>query len=236
MIPGPDIILACPLCSALAKLPTFDEIDPSGALSWTDGFQELPGVPCQPNIVRCHACAKVYWLAVAPQLGFLSPGEIGEGERAGWSGLPAVATTDEAGYFEALADGLAAFPEQELELRVFAWWRGNDKHRGCTQPGRHPTSQEAVANAERLIELTANGDHELVLFRAEALRQLGRFKEASDALYGLCSDYNLARERQRELIAAGSRDLEVLFTEDTRTRLAAEQEAILRDMVDEETA
>lgn len=230
MIPGPEIILACPLCNALAKLPTFDAIDTSGVVSWTDGYQELPGVPRQPNIVRCHACAKVYWLAVAVQLGFLMPGEVGEDERASWNNLPAVTPTDEAGYFEALQDGLAAFPEQELELRVFAWWRGNDKHRECKTTGRFPQTPEAIANAERLIDLTLAGDHELVLFRAEALRQLGRFKEASDALYGLCSDYTLARERQRELMDAGSRDLDVLFTDDALNRLATEQEAILRDM------
>ena len=225
MIPGPDIILACPHCDALAKLQTFDAIDPTGALSWTDGFQELPDCPRQPNVVRCHACAKLYWLAVAPQLGFLMPGEVGEGERATWNGVPSVTSTDEEGFLEAIRDGMAAFPEQELELRVFAWWRGNDKHRYSEEPGRFPSSPEAVVNAERLIELAADGDHELVLFRAEALRQLGRFKEATESLYGLCSDYTLARERQRELIAAGSRDLEVLFSEETLQRLATEQEA-----------
>ena len=229
MIAGPEIILACPHCDALAKLPTFDAIDPTGALSWTDGFQELPGVPRQPNVVRCHKCAKLYWLAVAAQIGFLMPGEVGEGERAAWNGLPAVTSTDEAGYLEALKEGLAAFPEQELELRVFAWWRGNDKHRECKTSGRFPQTAEAIANAERLIELTMSGDHELVLFQAEALRQLGRFTEAGSALYSLCSDYNLARERQRELIAAGSRDLDVLFTEETLIRLAEEQEAAERE-------
>jgi len=236
MIPGPDIILACPHCEALAKLPTFDYVDPTGALSWTDGYQELPGIPRQPNVVRCHACSKVYWLAVAPQLGFLNPGEVGEGDRAAWNNLPAVTPTDEAGYFQALREGLAAFPEQELELRVFAWWRGNDRFRDCKDDVRYPTNPEAIANAERLIELTESGDHELVLFRAEALRQLGRFKEAGEALYGLCSDYNLARERQRELIVAGSRNLDVLFTEETLNRLAAEQEAAERDYLSEAQA
>ena len=225
MIPGPDIIIACPHCDALAKLPTFDAVDPTGALSWTDGYQELPGCPRQPNVVRCHACSKLYWLAVAPQLGFLMPGEVGEGERAAWNGVPAVTSTDEAGFLESIRDGMAAFPEQELELRVYAWWRGNDKHRYSKEPGRFPQSPEAVANAERLIDLAADGDHELVLFRAEALRQLGRFTEAGESLYGLCSDYALARERQRELIAAQSRDLEVLFTEETLHKIAAEQEA-----------
>jgi hypothetical protein len=62
-----------------------------------------------------------------------------------------------------------------------------------------------------MIELTKDGEHELVLFRAEALRELGRFEEAQESLYGLCSDYAPAREKLAELIAARSRDLDVLF-------------------------
>ena len=45
----------------------------------------------------------------------------------------------------------------------------------------------------------------------EALRQLGRFEEAQQSLYGLCSDYAPAREKLFELIQARSRDLEIMF-------------------------
>ena len=96
-------------------------------------------------------------------------------------------------------------------LRIHAWWRGNDRFRKLESPGRHPSTPEAIANAERMIELTKDGEHELVLFRAEALRELGRFEEAQESLYGLCSDYAPAREKLAELIAARSRDLDVLF-------------------------
>jgi hypothetical protein len=140
-----------------------------------------------------------------------APPEEGVAPPPEWLAAPKMISVDEAGFLEALRTGLAASPDQELELRVFAWWRGNDRFRDSEVPGRFPTSPEAIENAERLIEMTKDGEHELVLFRAEALRQLGRFEEARESLFGLCSDYAPARERLTELIEAKSRDLEVMF-------------------------
>ena len=68
-----------------------------------------------------------------------------------------------------------------------------------------------MENLERLVELLKDGEHEFVLFRAEALRQLGRFDEARDMLHGICSDYAIAKTRMSELIEQKSRDVEVLF-------------------------
>jgi hypothetical protein len=68
---------------------------------------------------------------------------------------------------------------------------------------------------ERFIAMTENGEEDLLLFRAEALRHLGRFDEARLTLNGVgCSDYWPAKSRQLELIDAGSRDLSTLFSDD----------------------
>ena len=227
---GPDLVLACPHCGAVARLFTLAQASPIGAISWTDGYQHAPDAPQQPNLVRCHACEKLHWTVEAKELGMIEPAATAENRavkfaelEAGapaedgalapedWAAAPHMETADEAGYLEALALGMATTPEQELELRIHAWWRGNDKHRKLDTPERYPATPEAVANAERLIELSQDGEHELVLFRAEALRELGRFEEAQSSLYGLCSDYGPAREKLAELIAAKSRDLDVLF-------------------------
>jgi hypothetical protein len=230
MIPGPDLVLACPHCGAVARLFTLSQGSPVGAISWTDGYQEAPDAPMQPNVVRCKACAKVHWTVEARELGMIeptatatnrsvkfadltSPAPAPDGTAAPeeWAAAPQMGRLDEAGYLEALAQGLAGTQDQELELRIHAWWRGNDQFRKLERPGRYPSTAEAVANAERLIELTKEGEHELVLFRAEALRELGRFDEAQESLYGLCSDYAPAREKLAQLIAEKSRDLDVLF-------------------------
>jgi hypothetical protein len=231
MIPGPDYVLSCPHCGALARLFSVLESDPSGTISWTDGYQHSPDAPRHPNLIRCHQCGQLHWLVEAAQVGMIDPPamvEEGGVPRFAWFGkeeqpepgtpppqewidAPQVQPLQEADYFEALHDGMAMTPEQEIELRVYAWWRGNDRFRNEHGPGRHPTSGDAIENLHRLVELTEEGDHELVLFRAEALRQLGRFDDAEEALYGLCSDYALARERMLELLRERSRDIEVLF-------------------------
>jgi hypothetical protein len=231
MIPGPDYVLACPHCGALSRIFTIMESDPSGTISWTDGFQLSPDTPRHPNLVRCHQCGQLHWLGEAAQVGMIDPPEmVGEGEvprfavfgqeeqpapgtppPAEWVTAPQILPLEERDYFEALHNGIANTTEQEIELRVHAWWRGNDRFRKSQGPGRHPTSGEAIENLHRILELTEEADHDLVLFRAEAFRQLGRFADAEDTLDGLCSDYALAREKMMELIRERSRDLEVMF-------------------------
>lgn len=211
MIQGPDVVLACPHCQTLARLFTVASPDGSGCLSWTDGYQELPMTPAQPNVSRCRECKKLMWVAKCPPAGMIEESEP-KPEYEKWRELPYLEPVDEADYIEAVNSGMAELQEQETELRVFAWWRGNDRYRRLDGPGRYPKSPEAVANLEKLVELLKDGEHEFVLFRAEALRELGRFDEARDALGGLCSDYALARERIGSLLDEESRDVEVLFS------------------------
>ena len=167
--------------------------------------------PAQPNVSRCRSCGKLMWVAKCAPVGMIEEGEP-KPEHAEWRALPYLEPVDEADYLEAVNNGMAELQEQETELRVFAWWRGNDRYRRLDGPGRYPKSPEAVANLEKLVELLKEGEHEFVLFRAEALRELGRFDEARDALGGLCSDYALARERISSLLDEKSRDVELLFS------------------------
>jgi hypothetical protein len=217
MIHGPDVVLACPHCQALARLFTVAVPDGTGSLSWTDGYQEMPLTPAQPNVARCRNCKKLMWVAQCPTIGTIERTAPPKPEDAEWRELPYLEPVDEADYIEAASGPMGELPEQETELRVFAWWRGNDRYRRLEGPGRHPQSPEAVANLERLVELLKDGEHEFVLFRAEALRELGRFDEAAEVLHGLCSDYALARERISSLVEDKSRDVELLFTSDPQT-------------------
>lgn len=212
IIRGPDVVLACPSCSAEARLPTYDIGESAEAVSWTDGYREIVGLRREPDIGRCLACGKLYWVEKARRLGEISAGREVPVERAGWQHAPIVELLDEHDYYEAFETGLAAEEEQKLALRVFAWWRTNDRFRRPEDGGgRFATEERAVHNLERLVELCAGGNHEILLFRVEALRELGRFGEAAEALAGLCSDYDAARERFERLIEERSRDLAILF-------------------------
>jgi hypothetical protein len=154
---------------------------------------------------------QIYWVFLAPQLGYVP---LDEASKSGeFAEAPHIGPLDEAGCFEALREGLGASPDLELELRVFTWWRGNDAFRDVSKHPGHPSSAEAVENAERMIELTKDGDEDLLLFRAEALRHLGRFDEVKETLRGVgCSDYWPAKSRQLELIEAGDRNLGILYS------------------------
>lgn len=212
MLPGAQLVLACPRCAALARLALPDEAEPPGMITWTDGWQTALALVRPPRVARCPGCARCFWIGESDQRGFLLPGQPLPPEQAGWDAAPLLAPLDEAGVRQARAEGLGSFPELELELRVLEWWRANDAFRCAGAPVGHPTSEEAVANMERLIAMTAGGDEDLLLFRAEAQRQLGRFDEVVETLQGVgCSDYWPAKSRLLELTEARSRRLDVLF-------------------------
>jgi hypothetical protein len=208
MIPDADVIIACPHCAAPARVFQIMSGNTMDAVTWTDGWMDAPMLPRAPRLTRCQACAQLYWVFLAPQLGFQPLNHEGEHKDT-----PHITPPNEADCLEALAAGLGANEELELELRVLTWWRGNDAFREPNHAPGHPTSPEATANMERFIAMTENGDEDLLLFRAEALRQLGRFAEARETLRGVgCSDYWPAKSRQLELLDAENRNLAILFS------------------------
>jgi hypothetical protein len=197
---------------ALARLPIPEVEEFPGMVTWTDGWQTAPGLERPPRVSRCPGCNRTFWVGEAEQLGILPAGEKPDDEKAAWADAPALAPLDEAGVQQALDEGLASFPDLELELRVLLWWRGNDAYRCADAPVGYSTSPAAVANMERFIEMTADGSEDLLLFRAEAQRHLGRFAGMEDTLGGVgCSDYWPAKSRLLELAKSGSRKLDILF-------------------------
>ena len=224
MFTDSDLIIACPHCATPVRVFQLVSTITVGAITWTDGWMDAPMMPRAPRITRCAHCQKIYWVFQAPQLKMVALGETGE--AAGEYGdTKHILPLDEADCYEALREGLGAGAELELELRVFTWWRSNDAFREPDHATGHPTSEEAVANMERMIELTKDGDEDLLLFRAEALRQLGHFAEARETLNGVgCSDYWPAKSRQLEMLEAGNRDLAILFSPERPPEMAAMHE------------
>ena len=212
MISGPDLVLGCPHCNALGKLFTLESLDPRGAITWSDGWQDAPMMPRPPRITRCPACAKIFWTWEAHQLGYAPPAEIATPEQTAWLAAPHLEPLDAAGVAEAIASGLAPSPDLEMELRVLRWWRGNDQFRRTDAPVGHATDDDSIANMERLIVIMENGEEDLLLFRAEVQRELGRFEDALRTLDGVCcSDWWPAKSKMLAFIEARSRKLDVLF-------------------------
>jgi hypothetical protein len=221
MMPGPDMIVACPHCQTLARYGTLHSGNTFGATQWTDGKMIAPMLPRPPEFVRCRECRGFYWLDQATPVGEL-PGPFGGDDEAEvrpeWVSAPEVEEPTESGYHEALAAG-SIEPERELDFRILAWWRGNDAFRGLEttdatgdQAGDAPVDAEARRlNLEVLAALLAGADENLLVLRVEALRQLGRFDEALVVLESVeGDDYEEVTSALRRYCEAGDPELHEL--------------------------
>lgn len=185
MLPGPDQVIACPMCQTLARYGTLLSGNTIGARTWTDGKQVAPMLPHPPAVVRCGQCKEVYWLAEAHEIGEVDRWSGEDPANPAWSAAPEVEEPEEQEYYRALDQGLASNSEEERTLRVLAWWRGNDPEReGADAPA--PRAQEAAArwkaNLEALIGLVDEDDDGDRLMKAELFRQLGEFDRATAML------------------------------------------------------
>jgi len=148
-------------------------------------------LPRPPLISRCHGCGRFFWVGRAEHVGDLDPsagatqGRQRPGTPSEWQAAPQVQAPDEAGWFEAIADGLAQDRDDERELRVQAWWAGNEPHRrGVPWKPFSQRSQAASDNLRALQALCSPEEPTERLLKAEALRELERYEEARAVLAG----------------------------------------------------
>lgn len=199
MLPGPDRIVACPNCSALAKYMTLQSGNTIGAELWTDGHRIAPMMPRPPAVVACHACGACYWLADARVVGEIEPnlygGKPARSANPAHAAAPEVAEPDEDTFYRALGTGLAATPEQQRTVRILAWWRSNDAARARPKSGAAAGARESEArraNLEALAALLDEGDEDDRIRKAEVCRELGDFAPAL-ALLERCTTPDCAR-------------------------------------------
>ncbi|MBN1210353.1 MAG: hypothetical protein JXB05_36205 [Myxococcaceae bacterium] len=192
MIQGPDEIIACPHCGALHRRRTVLSGNTFGAEVWTDGWSWAPMLPQPPLISRCTRCSRFFWVGRAECLGELESVIAASGLQVqrlsipnDWKAAPHVQPPDEAGWLEAIAQGLAKERDEERELRIQAWWEGNMPYRRDTP--WVPFSQRAQAardNLRALQTLCSPKEPTQRLLKAEALREEERFEDALGALAG----------------------------------------------------
>jgi hypothetical protein len=206
MLPGPDIIIACLNCGALATVPSLLSGNTIGARWWTDGKMEAMMLPQYPEITKCHGCAAFYWVSDARRIGEIDYNDDSKRREVpeAWRDAENIRELSEDEYLQAIAGGLGKPRKRELYLRTRAWWAGNDAFRTpeTDKPGQPapPRSPAATANLERLFKLLRTKDITERLLKGEAARQLGRFKEAWDILW-------FAFPKQYLRVAAFLRDL-----------------------------
>jgi hypothetical protein len=187
MLPGPDQVIACPHCRALERYGTLMSGNTFGAVLWTDGKEIAPMLPRPPAVARCHDCGRPYWLAKAREVGQVSVwGEPDEERNPQWAEAPGVTEPSAAEYHAAIAAGFATTFDEEKELRILAWWRGNDAARGdpCDAEAISDPVPAAVTreNLERLARMLGGPSEGDQIMRAEVLRELGQSDAALHVL------------------------------------------------------
>ncbi|RKZ90607.1 MAG: hypothetical protein DRR19_09575 [Candidatus Parabeggiatoa sp. nov. 1] len=122
------------------------------------------------------------WVSDAKEVGDISRWSDDSNVPDKWKQAKYIRFLTEAEYLAAIEMGMGKTPEQELHLRVFAWWAANDPLRQAQPDKAAPKSpflpgSKARKNLEQLVKLLSATDPNKRLMKAEALRQLGRFEE-----------------------------------------------------------
>ncbi len=183
---GPDKVLECPNCKTAIIIFTLASGNTVDAQTWTDGKMIAPMLPQLPAITKCSTCTHFFWLCEAKVLGEIPLwGPELDKIPENWKKAERVRDLTEIEYLEAISKGAALNRDQELYLRLGAWWAGNDPQRDMnhtTEASGFIRTQEGIHNLKRFSGLLDENNPRERLFKAEAMRELGLFSEALNLL------------------------------------------------------
>lgn len=184
---GSPQIVVCPLCKGLGKYRTLLSGNYIDARLWTDGKLVAPMFPQAPAVVKCKYCKDYYWLSEADRFSILN---LLRKLKAVWTHPEFVEEPSEEEYYQAIRKNLAKTPQQEKVLRILAWRRRNDAYRGESTPRierQVDTSLLWRENLESLLSVLDDPSESDLIVKAETLRHLGRFQEATKILERISS-------------------------------------------------
>jgi hypothetical protein len=181
MIPGPTIIKKCSACSALIEKHTIASGNTFGAIFWTDGKMDAPMLPDNPKLVKCPHCRSLVWIEKLETVDEAEPFDT----MTASAEEPLLLDLDD--YFSFIDSNKLLKPDTEKDVRLRAWWRGNDERRR----GQHSSfSEMETQNLTALKKLLDESDDIERLILAEISRELGHFSQALELL-GSLSDERL---------------------------------------------
>jgi hypothetical protein len=168
------------------RFRTYSFVDEIGEekRNWSDGKEVHPTMPDVPHVTRCGHCCSFFWIIDATVLGELGDTGSNAKQLAGlapqeWEAAPYVNLLDAGDLAEAVAT--ASSPQQAKYSRIQLWHLLNDPLRdNVAADVQKPDS--FFANLEALIQILDEAVPYEQILKAEALRELGRHKEAVDLL------------------------------------------------------
>jgi len=169
-------IRACPTCGHHQRERTELTGHTVWPVVWTDGWSASSGIIERLELLKCPRCAAVFRADDAPLVERCAPWEADQRHH----NVPTAKAPSADDYAGFLCRTQLAH-EIERRLRARAWRVFNDPWRKKPEaPFALPEPQRL--NMERLLALLDDPREEIILVRAELLRQLGRFEECAAAL------------------------------------------------------
>lgn len=205
MMPGPNMIIACPHCGHLSKKKTLFSGNTFGATIWSDGKRIAPMLPYFPAFVFCKGCGNLYWVKEAK--------EICEEKNLN-TFYPEQKDVDfiEFPIFEQYVKALELIDDKKY-ARILIFYSYNDFIRNGKENLITPQIQKLhEQNLYELSELFDEQDENELIMKAEAFRNLGLF-ERSESLLSKISKPELSQVKEKFLneIHKGNKKLFKLF-------------------------
>ncbi len=174
MMPGPTLVIECPNCRKTVLQETLSSGNTFSARTWSDGYQEAPMLPDYPEVTKCTGCKNIIWLSQGKVVDEIYFGEPLKVEIDYAKHL----TIKELCKFLTLTTHTE---EEEKYLRFRLWWRLNQRARKNPLADFSESNKKLfTANLVRLLNLAEPDNSDELLFRCEALRELGIFREAEE--------------------------------------------------------
>lgn len=176
-------LVLCPHCRAplwMDELEGYEELDDYDDYEDDDGTGDSAGLPEDWRDRDIGMTVNTLLVMSEDEVGSESEAVLNEPRDYD---IPAFAD------YLAVLPTIRRFPEKVFEMRLRAWWAGNDRRRG--QADTLPLAPEEADNLLALLPLFGASPYEQLL-KAEALRELGRFAEAGLVLAAI-NDPDMAR-------------------------------------------
>ncbi|NJN29874.1 MAG: hypothetical protein HC824_05030 [Synechococcales cyanobacterium RM1_1_8] len=205
--PGPLVIKKCTFCEGIFHEPTLGSGNNLGATYWTDGKCEAPMLPYYPILVMCPHCSefiwledqetidKIYWFDLPTNIDtLLELTEDGKKYKQGvaqqleelehYESLPQIAEPTAEQYI-IFANTTDLTNEQNVLVRIEAWWLINDRQRKSDiQIEFSNEEKENLLALEKILDKSNPAD---ILTMAEISRELGFFERS----IALLEEHNL---------------------------------------------
>jgi hypothetical protein len=179
MLPGPAKILVCPFCGDEKEVMQLLSGNTFGAIQWSDTRCKYPMMPKVSDIQQCTRCGRYYFLNQAKQReGSTHSFELGE--------LTFYQLKEAKNQFD--SDTLRE-EQRGFVLNVELVMAYNDKFQRVTDETKSnsmpvPSADDVRVFQDAVQELLdeIGTSKQYTLFRAELLREIGRFSEAKAVL------------------------------------------------------